>query len=320
MTSAMHSMEINCVHTLPVQIWIDGEEHTPSIENAVVQGDALWVMGQQVLLKSTDGIHWQDAAANLRLEGSFLVSSVSNGPEGLRVFARSRNGLRCYGWDIWTLKWEVLFSVPTSAPGIVAAWTKRGLLVAARHDPDTEILRQGIDSDDSPWKRAVVSGVAVHLQIQSSGVGLCATRGVGRTTQNPDTIPSAVFFTEDFGSNWREIAALQTMLLTGVPINQESALVGGTGGVLAEVNSGGLENIWQENGGDVVAVDVKGARRIAILESDDEPAIHGLLTLEAGLWRRRDVSFIDRIQCVKLFNEGIVVVGTRRALFLCRLS
>jgi hypothetical protein len=320
MTSAMHSMEINCVHMLPVQIWIDGEEHTPSIENAVVQGDALWVMGQQVLLKSTDGIHWQDAAANLRLEGSFLVSSVSNGPEGLRVFARSRNGLRCYGWDIWNLKWEVLFSVPTSAPGIAAAWTKRGLLVAARHDPDTEILRQGVDSDDSPWERAVVSGVAVHLQIQSSGVGLCATWGVGRTTKNPDTIPSAVFFTEDFGSNWREIAALQTMLLTGAPINQESALVGGTGGVLAEVNSGGLENIWQENGGDVVAVDVKGARRIAILESDDEPATHGLLAFEAGLWRRRDVSFIDRVQCLKLFNEGIVVVGTRRALFMCRLS
>ena len=83
-----------CVYHLPESVWIDGEEHAPSIHRLTIQSGALWAMGQQVLLRSVDGIHWEDVAANLRREGSFFVSSIIEGPEGVRVFARKGLAMR----------------------------------------------------------------------------------------------------------------------------------------------------------------------------------------------------------------------------------
>lgn len=307
-----------CIYRLPEVVWIEGEEHAPSINRVVPESGALWAMGQQVLLRSIDGIYWEDASANLRLEGSFFVSSIIESPEGMHTFSRSKHGLRCYRWNQWERKWAVLFDVPSSAPGLYAAWTHRGVVVAARRDPETEFFSSEFEEHLRGVSR--LPGMVVHFQMTPSGVGLCASWGTARTSDDLETVPSGVFFTTDFAVQWRSIATLNTMLHGGASIGSEGAILGGSGGFLATITRSGVEQVWQEDDRDFVAVDVLGTCRIAILEPCVESQPHGLMLANKSDWNRRDLLLEGRARCIKLLNCGEAVVCTDHAIFRCSLE
>jgi hypothetical protein len=117
------------------------------------------------------------------------------------------------------------------------------------------------------------------------------------------------------------VATMETMLLAGASFDENTALVGGTGGVLGLVDNRGLQESWKEDGGDIVAVDTDSSQQIAIIESDDEPAVQSFLFRErGGKWTRFMVGFDDRIQCVKLVAPGKCVVCTRHTIYRCQLK
>jgi hypothetical protein len=114
---------------------------------------------------------------------------------------------------------------------------------------------------------------------------------------------------------------METMLLTGASIDEDSALVGGTGGVLGLVDKCGLQESWKEDGGDIVAVDTDRSQQIAIIESDQEPIVQSFLFREgSGKWARFEAHFDDRVQCIKLVAPGECMVCTRQTIYRCRLK
>jgi hypothetical protein len=321
MTSSNSFFEVNQIFSLPQKILAGSTEYYPEIKSVVFQSNALWVFGRQALLKSRDGVNWENLAANLRHEGSFYVSSVIQGASDLRIFARTGKGLKCYRWDEWDSNWKALFSIPTSSPGLFSAWTNIGLVMVAKQNPATEIICRESDTEDRPRWRNALSGSAVHVQIAPSGIGLCALWGTSETSSNCDSSHSAIYFTSDSGQSWRMVATMETMLLTGASIDENSALVGGTGGVLGLVDKCGIQESWKGEDGDIVAVDTDSSQQIAITESDHEPAIQKFLFREgSGEWVRFKASFDDRVQCIKLVAPGECVVCTRQTIYRCRLK
>lgn len=307
--------------SLPETIWHGKAEYIPKIESISFQSDALWVIGQHVLLKSRDGVNWENLAANLRREGSFYVSSVIQGAEDLRIFARTGRGLKCYRWDEWDKAWKTLFSVPTSSPGVFAALTSGGLVIGAKENPGTEIICLESDSGDGPRWRSALPGSAVHLQIAPSGVGLCALWETSGSSSNCDSGHSAIYSTNDSGQNWRIAATMETMLLTGASICENAVLVGGSGGVLGLVDNVGLQELWKEDAGDIVAVDSTGSEQIAIIESDDEPAVQFLLFRNgSGNWNRNVAAFNGRVQGIKLIAPGKCLVCTSQSIYRCHFE
>jgi len=117
------------------------------------------------------------------------------------------------------------------------------------------------------------------------------------------------------------VAKMETMLLAGASHDQDTALIGGTGGVLGLVDKGGLQELWEEDGGDIVAVDTDGSQQIAIIESDHEPAIHRFLFREgSGKWTQYMARFDDRVQCIKLVALGECIVCTRQVIYRCQFK
>jgi len=320
-TAASRSINIEPVCTLPELIWIEDEEYPPAINHCVFQSGTLWAFGQQVLVRSTNVLNWRNVAANLMTDGSFYASSVIDEPAGLRIFARNRNGLRCYRWDEWDLCWKALFSVQTGSHGVFANWTDRGLVMVAMSNDVPDIVCTASASGDSQKWRPSFRGVAVHMQMTSPGVGLCAVWGINNTLENHCTSPSAVYSTSDGGMSWRLAATLETMLLEGAAVDQHTALVGGTGGFLALVDNVGVKELWEEAGGDIAAIDAKGSEQIALIESDDEPAIQNLLSRTGnGPWIRHEARFDERVKCMKLLGPGECIVCTRRVIYRCRFT
>ena len=286
-----------------------------------MQGGKVWVMGQQVLLRSTDGVNWFNAVANLRHEGSFAVSSVTQDFGGLRIFARNRNGLRCYGWDEWDLSWKVLFSVPTSSPGVFAAWTDRGLVMVARHNDVPDIVCTASASGDCQKWQSAFPGVAVHMQMAPSGVGLCSVWGINNTAEDLHPIPSAAYFTNDAGMTWQLAGTLETHLVAGATVDDLTSLVGGTEGFLALIDHGGIKNFSKESGGCIEAVDVQGPHQVAVIESEDEPPIQSLLARTgSGQWLRYGVGFDGHVACAKSLGSGNCLVCTRQTIYKCRFK
>lgn len=307
--------------SLPEAIWQGATECIPAIESVSFQSNALWVLGQHILYKSQDGINWENFAANLRREGSFYVSSVIQGAADLRIFARTGNGLKCYRWDEWDSDWKALFSVPTSSPGLFSAWTHSGLVMVAKQNPVTEIICRESDTEDRPRWRRTLPGSAMHLQIASSGIGLCALWGINGKSSNSDSSHSAIYSTNDSGQNWRIVATMETMLLTGASIDEKAALVGGTGGVLGLVDNDGLQELWKEDAGDIVAVDATGSGQVAIIESDDEPAVQSLLFRNGTAnWTRNMAAFDGRVQGIKLVAPGKCLVCTSQSIYMCQFE
>jgi hypothetical protein len=319
MTRLTGPIKIERVHTLSQRIWIDGEGHTPSIHRLDVQGGALWATGEDILLRSGDGSHWQDCGANLRDEGSFFVSAVATGPMGLNAFARNRNGLRCLQWSPRDSMWRPLFDVPSAAAGVRASWTDRGLVALSEYAPDTDLIRVGSGPGSVPRKEYTLPGHVVHFQMTSSGRGIGVIRQVVVTEWSVESGPSTVLLTGDYGHSWREAAKLEAVLLTGVSTELGGVLVGGADGVIAAVDGDGLQGEWQEEGGAVVAVDVSGTCRAAVVESDDEPPAHRLLMFDGIRWVHREVSLGERVRGIKLVGGGFVIC-TVRSVFLGRLS
>ncbi len=321
MTSSSGSIIAERILSLPETIWQGDMECIPAIESVSFQSDALWVFGQHILFKSRDGVNWENLAANLRREGSFYVSSVIQGAADLRIFARTRNGLKCYRWDKWDSDWKALFSIPTSSPGLFSAWTHSGLVMVAKQNPVAEIICRESDAEDRPRWRSALPGSAVHLQIALSGIGLCALQEANITSSSYESHHSAIYSTSDSGQNWRLVATMETMLLAGASIDETAALVGGTGGVLGLVNKCGLLESWKEDGGDIVAVDAAGDGQIAIIESDDEPAAQSLLFRNGtGNWKRNTAAFDGRVQGIKLVAPGKCLVCTSQSIYRCQFE
>jgi hypothetical protein len=319
--SSNRSVKVEPILSLPDVVWIDGKENKPEIKDFVLRSGTMWALGRQVLLRSQDGANWQNIAANLGREGGFYVSSIVQGATDLRIFARSGKGLRCYRWDEWESAWKVIFSISTSSPGLFSAWTECGLVMAARHNPETEIICRESDYEDRPKWRNVLHGSAVHLQISFSGTGLCALWETDRVHSTRDSGSSAIYSTNDGGKNWHLVATIETMLLGGSPVDENTALVGGTGGTIGLINNLGLQELWKENGGDIVAVDANGSQQLAAIESDDESPVQGLLLREGNSkWTRHLANFDDRIQCVKLLAPTECVVCTRQTIYRCRFE
>jgi hypothetical protein len=321
MTSLSGSIIAERILSLPERIWQGDTECIPAIESVSFQSDALWVLGQHILFKSRDGVNWENLAANLRREGSFYVSSVIQGAADLRIFARTRSGLKCFRWDKWDSNWKALFSIPTSSPGLFSAWTHSGLVIAAKQNPTTEIICRESDIEDRPRWRSTLPGSAVHLQIASSGIGLCALWEKNGKPSNSDSRHSAVYSTNDSGQNWRVVATMETMLLAGASIDENTAFVGGTGGVLGLVDNVGLQELWKEDAGDIVAVDATGSGQIAIIESDDEPAVQSLLFRNGtGNWTRSAAAFDGRVQAIKLVAPGKCLVCASQSIYMCQFE
>ena len=321
MTSLRHSIRAERILSLPETIWQGTIECIPAIESVSFQSNTLWVLGQHILYKSQDGANWENLAANLMREGSFYVSSVLQGAADLRIFARTSNGLTCYRWDEWDSDWKALFSIPTSSPGLFSAWTHSGLVMVAKQNPTTEIICRESDTEDRPKWRSALPGSAIHLQIASSGIGLCALWGTDRKPSIFESGHSAIYFTNDSGQNWRLGTTMETRLLTGTSIDESAALVGGTGGVLGLVDNVGVRELWKENGGDIVAVDATGSGQIAIIESDDEPAAQSLLFRNgSGNWTRNMATFDGRVQGIKLLAPGKCLVCTNQSIYMCRFE
>ena len=117
------------------------------------------------------------------------------------------------------------------------------------------------------------------------------------------------------------VATMATMLLTGASIDEDSALVGGTGGVLGLVNESGLQESWKVDGGDIVAVDATCDGQIAIIESDDEPAAQSLLSRNGtGNWTRNLAAFDGRVQGIKLVAPGKCLICTHRSIYWCQFG
>lgn len=315
------SLSIEPICRLPDVVWIDGEESKPEIKDLVLRSGTMWVLGRQVLLRSGDGVNWQNVAANLGREGGFYVSSIVQGAADLRIIARSGKGLRCYCWDEWKSSWRVLFSFSSPSPGLLSAWTECGLVTAANQNPETEIVCRESDCEDRPKWRTVLPGSAAHLQISFSGTGLCALWGTDREGSTCDSGFSAIYSTTDSGKNWRLVATMETVLLGGSSVNENTALLGGTGGTIGLINDLGPQDLWKEDGGDVVAVDSNGSQQLAAIESEDESHSQTLLLREgSSKWTRHLASFDDRIQCVKLLAPGECVVCTRQTIYRCRFE
>jgi len=322
MTTTNSKVQVERILSLPETIWIDAEESSPGIQAATHQSGTFWVLGRQVLLRSNDGLNWQDASHNLRDEGSFCVVSIAHEPACTKIFARSRNGLRCYRWDEWDRAWKPLFSVNTSSPGVFAAWTDDGLITIASESPSTAVeCRNGDLSKSARW-RTILLGNAIHVQLASSGIGLCALWGTSESPHESDRGPSAAYSTSDFGRSWRRIAEFDTtMLLVGTAINHNSAIVGGTSGLIASVANDKLREVWIEQGGDIVAIDANGTTQIAVIESEDQPAVQGLLLRQGdGTWVRYEANFERRVECMKLTCLGECIVCTSNEIYSCKFN
>jgi hypothetical protein len=320
MTFSRHSVRVATVCILPEEIGIESSEYHPHIYSIVLRSNTLWVLGRQVLLRSQDGIHWQDAAANLKDEGSFFVSSLVQVADELRIFARNRNGLKCYRWDGWTSGWKPLFLIPVSSPGVFAAFTSGGLVVVAREPSGTQITYRESDLEDCPKWHRTLPGIAIHLQMSSSGHGLCALWGISRSPENLVSSPSAVFSTDDCGLNWKIAATMENMLLAGASTGQNSALVGGSEGILGHVGLDGIKELWKEDGGDIVAIDADGSRQTAVIESDDKTVNQILLFRNgSGEWKRYTAHFFDRVECMRLIGPDECLVCTSHTIFRCCL-
>ena len=233
------------VLTLPEVIYVEGEEKAPVIESVEVVLKGIWAFGANVLLRSVDGDEWYDPGARLKRDGCFAVSSVTHDSSGVRIFARNKHGLRCYGWDEWDQDWKVLFSVATESSGVLAAWTSQGLVMAAMHHPvPGNVCMASPAGDGQTWHRGF-RGVPIHLQMTTSGAGLCAAWGIDITDDNGYGNPSAVYATDDGGMNWRVAATIETQLLNGVAAGKNATLVGGTDGTLGVVDGTGIKVIWR---------------------------------------------------------------------------
>jgi hypothetical protein len=111
------------------------------------------------------------------------------------------------------------------------------------------------------------------------------------------------------------------MLLVGAAINHNSALVGGTSGLIASVANDKLREVWSEQGGDIVAIDANATTQIAVIESEDQPAVQGLLLRQGdGKWVRYEANFERRVECTKLTRSGECIVCTANAIYRCKLN
>lgn len=321
MTFLKRSSKIERVCTLPEAIWVEGEEDSPAIHDVTLISGTLWVFGGSVLLKSTDGANWQNVAANLRSEGRFSVSSIIRHSDALRIFARNKNGIRCYRWDEWDREWKALFSVPTRFPRVFAAWTDRGVvMVGTEVDWMDKVCSASASGEHQTWHRSF-PGVALHMQMTFSGIGLCAAWGINDTPADHTTSPSAVYSTTDGGVNWRLAATLETQLVAGSAVDQNTSLVGGTGGVLALVDHAGIRDLREEEGGNIEALDAKGPNQVAVLESDDAPPIQYILSRSgSGPWRRHEARFDEHVACTKFLGSGECLVCTRHVIYRCQFE
>jgi hypothetical protein len=315
-----NSIKMERVYSLPERVWMHGEEHCPSINKVDLQDGMLWAAGAGVLLRVIDGKHVHDAAANLRDEGYFYVSAITKGPQGLSAFVRNRCGLKCWRWDCRELKWVTVFDVTSGAPGVLAAWTDRGLVAVSQDAPLAEVIRGTERFDEAPCKDGLLPGVGVHFQMTSSGNGVGVIRHVEVTARSVVSGPSRVLVTSDHGSSWREAVQLQDVLLAGASLRPGSVIVGGVDGAIATVTSDGLEHAWKEDGGDVVAVGASEAFRVAVIESDDEPPVHRLLVLDGLEWIHHEVNFGERVTSIQFISRSEFAVSTRHGIFLGRLN
>ena len=314
-------MKIERIYTLPEVVRVEGEDHTPSLRGLLCQSGVLWTFGDHVLLRSTDGIRWRDAAYNLREEGSFSVCSVTRDLTDWQVFARSRNGLRCYRLNHSGSIWRALFSIPTGAPGVFATWTAQGLVTASKVEVPANIIGWEVDlGAKETWRRSL-PGRAAHWQMTREGIGLCTIWGSKWIRGNLETGPSAVFFTMDCGRDWRQVFTVDIALLVGTRISDDSALVGGADGFLAVVTRDGRRDVWLESGGDVVEVDVEGPCQLAVVEPDDETAVDCLLLRRGSEpWTRHETVFEGRVKGVKLLGPAECIVCTDHVIYNCRLD
>lgn len=308
------SLQIEPVYELPEVVWIEGRDHRPAIHSIVRRLGRLWAFGQNVLLGSPDGRAWNDEARNLRRDGEFNICAITEYQGGLCVFARSRNGLNCYGFDSWAAEWKAVSEIETESPCISPTWTKEGLVAALRTKDGTEI--RGFDPQLQRKFSSFLPGVPEHWQMTESGIGLCAVRDRG----SGDPVPwSEVYSTIDYGRTWSLVDHLPETLLAGAAASPASALLGGTGGFLALVVDGQVNSEWREAGGDVVALDCEGDNRIAVVEADDLEDPHRFLFSSGSKeWSGVDTQFSKRVRAVKMLEGGLVLIADERGIYGCR--
>jgi hypothetical protein len=199
MTFPAPFISVERVCTLPYEICAGSVTVNPAIQSIMLQVGSFWAIGQNVLLRSQDGVNWQNLVANLKHDGSFYISSVIQLDSDLRIFARNKNGLNCYRWEEWKQVWKTLFPMTSSTPGVFSAWTVEGLILVAKENPLTEIVCRESNISDLPRWSTTLPGNAVHLQLSSSGIGLCALWGTAENSTNFDSRPSAIYSTDDSG-------------------------------------------------------------------------------------------------------------------------
>jgi len=299
----------------------DTDDEFRSISGVKFCLNTWWAFGSGVVLRSTDGMHWVDLSNEFNSVERFGVKAFVGSDNEAFVFSQSRDGLSCRYMERGLQRWRSLPPVPSFSGSVIAACTHEQLMICVKDEQGSRLMR--LRGNRTAWEQLPVSfpGVASYLELADSGEGICTLWGIKRTRGFRDPDLSAIYSTRDGGATWGKIQEVDTMLLDGASSFGRPTLLGGSNGYIAEGNVDRFTAFSLSTPDGVAAVACDQFQQACVLESDDDMPVQTLLWRDASSrWRSFNLDLADRVAGIEFVGFGVVLLGTRKSLYIYRVE
>ena len=305
-------------YSSPQKLYFDTQEANCDLHKFVRDNrGGLWVLGDDQVLHSENGVDWNNYSLNLKDEGPFSVKSVVLSKRNIFAFVQNRHGLWVYALDEDRTKWRATSRLEFSSLFVVAPANADRLILLAS-DSSSTVLYRSTDETHS-WSRVPLpfQGTPMYLHFSDSNGGICCVWHSNENQSQNFTDSSAVYTSLDLGVDWEHITNLETMALDAATMDRKRTLIGGSNGFLAVIDSSVCRVVKVRQRDDIVAVDWHSGASLAVAESDHKPIRYTLIFSENQRdWVEVPIYLSDRVVGIKLIAQGKFVLCTMEGLYI----